>query len=63
MDQQAYMVTSSMDPVTYTAYHGGMSAIKVELLRSWMCHGFTGGSKNYCNPPLEAAQKASEEQI
>ena len=49
-DNRPYMVTSTFDPVTYLAYHGGESSLKIELLRSWMCYGDTS-QKKFCNPP------------
>lgn len=45
-----YIVTSTFDPVTYLAYHGGESSLNIELLRSWMCYGNTSKRK-FCNPP------------
>jgi hypothetical protein len=39
---RSYIVTSSLDPVSYVAYHGGADSITVNLLRSWMCPGNTG---------------------
>ena len=49
-DNRPYMVTSTFDPVTYLAYHGGESSLHIELLRTWMCYGDTS-LKKYCNPP------------
>jgi hemolysin-activating ACP:hemolysin acyltransferase len=49
-DQQAKLVTSSLNPVSYVAYHGGSDVIQVDLLRSWMCYGHTG-NKEICSPP------------
>lgn len=39
------LVTSTLDPKSYVAYHGGRDSIEVSLLRSWMCLGDT--SKSY----------------
>ncbi|TDJ07187.1 MAG: hypothetical protein E2O68_03910 [Deltaproteobacteria bacterium] len=54
-DNRPYIVTSTFNPVTYLAYHGGESSLKIELLRSWMCLGNTAGKK-YCNPPRKIQQ-------
>lgn len=37
----AELVTSTLNPVAYVAYHGGTEAIEVNLLRSWQCMGNT----------------------
>lgn len=43
----AQLVTSTMDPRTYVAYHGGKLSVEVNLLRSWMCMGNTS-KKSVC---------------
>jgi hypothetical protein len=35
----AQLVTSTLDPISYKAYHGGKDSVEVSLLRSWMCMG------------------------
>ena len=52
-DSSQYIVTSSLDPVTYVTYHGGSDTIEVDLLRTWTCEGYTGGSRQLCESPLE----------
>lgn len=37
----AELVTSTLNPVAYIAYHGGSESIEVNLLRSWQCMGNT----------------------
>lgn len=37
----SYLVTSTLDPKSYIAYHGGSDSINLNLLRSWMCLGNT----------------------
>jgi hypothetical protein len=37
----AELITSTLDPITYIAYHGGKDSIEVNLLRSWQCMGNT----------------------
>lgn len=50
---ESYLALSSLDPVSYYAYNGGRKSIKVELLRTWMCPGHTGGGKYYCKSPYK----------
>lgn len=57
MDRSAYLVTSTMDPVTYQSYHGGESAIDVDLVRTWTCPGDTSQFKPLCPSPLEVMEK------
>ena len=40
----AELVTSTLNPVAYIAYHGGNESIEVNLLRSWQCMGDTSKS-------------------
>lgn len=35
------LVTSTLDPIAYVAYHGGSESVEVNLLRSWQCMGDT----------------------
>ena len=37
----ATLVTSTLNPSSYAAYHGGKLSIEVNLLRSWVCMGNT----------------------
>lgn len=48
-----HIVTSTLDPVSYLAYHGGETSIAIDLMRSWTCQGHTGGMKEYCLGPAE----------
>jgi hypothetical protein len=50
-DQQGYLVTSTLDPVSYLAYHGGHESLKIDLLRTWVCPGFTGNGRELCASP------------
>ena len=52
LDRRAYVVTSTLDPVSYVTYHGGKEVLTVDLLRSWVCRGNTG-KKPICPPPLD----------
>ena len=38
---KAELVTSTLNPISYMAYHGGKDSIEVNLLRSWQCMGNT----------------------
>lgn len=37
----AQLVTSTLNPASYMAYHGGKLTIDLTLLRSWVCMGNT----------------------
>lgn len=41
---------STLDPVSYLAYHGGSSLIKIDLLRTWICPGHTA-KRTICASP------------
>ncbi len=41
---QSELVTSTLNPIAYIAYHGGRDAVEVNLLRSWQCMGNTSKS-------------------
>jgi hypothetical protein len=43
------IITSTLNPVAYKAYHGG-SLVKVDLLRTWICPGHTA-KKDICPSP------------
>lgn len=44
----AQLVTSTLNPTSYVAYHGGRGSIEVNLLRSWVCMGDTS-KKSICS--------------
>ncbi len=52
-DNPSYIVTSSLNPTAYVAYHGGPGNIEVDLVRTWMCPGHTGNRKEYCSSPYK----------
>ena len=54
-DTKAYLVTDTLDPVSYISYHGGGDSIAIDLLRTWMCKGHTGGNTELCKAPLESS--------
>ncbi|MDD0853104.1 hypothetical protein HBN50_08350 [Halobacteriovorax sp. GB3] len=59
--QGNYLVTSTLDPVSYLSYHGGSDSIRIDLLRSWTCKGYTGNSSALCKAPLENIDPFKEE--
>ena len=56
-DKEGHLVTSTLDPVSYIAYHGGRQSIEVDLLRTWVCKGHTGYFKDFCESPLDKLKK------
>lgn len=48
-----YYILSTLNPVSYIAYHGGSKIVNVSLLRTWICPGFTGKGRNYCPSPYD----------
>ncbi|MBT7608816.1 MAG: hypothetical protein HN576_03610 [Bacteriovoracaceae bacterium] len=57
-DKTQYLVTSSLDPVSYVTYHGGPDTIEVDLLRTWTCEGYTGSSNELCDSPLQEGKNS-----
>lgn len=57
VDVKPYLVTSTLDPVSYVSYHGGRETVSVDLLRTWMCKGHTGQLRSYCPSPYEKAKE------
>ena len=55
----SHVITSTLDPVSYIAYHGGNDALRVDLLKTWMCKGHTG-KKDICSDPLKKLQTDKE---
>ena len=54
----AQLVTSTLDPSTYAAYHGGSLLVDINLLRSWICLGNTS-KKEICT--ISEGRELSEE--
>lgn len=42
---------STLNPVAFKAYHGGPVEIEINLLKTWMCPGYTGNFKAICPSP------------
>lgn len=49
---QPQYIVSTLNPQMYQSYHGG-SHISVDLLRTWICPGYTGGRKPVCDHPYD----------
>lgn len=45
-------VVSTLNPTMYQRYHGG-SYVSVDLLRTWICPGYTGGRQKICDHPYD----------
>lgn len=43
---------STLNPVSFVAYHGGALAVDATLLRSWMCPGSTA-RRDFCPHPAD----------
>ncbi len=56
-DQNAYLAVSTLDPISYRAYKAGSINIKVDLMRTWVCPGYTGMNQDYCASPYEKAKE------
>lgn len=57
VDIKPYLVTSTLDPVSYVSYHGGRETLAVDLLRTWTCKGHTGQRLPHCPSPYEKAKE------
>jgi hypothetical protein len=51
VSRDPYLITSTLSPTSYLAYHGGSQTLEIDLLRTWMCYGNTS-YKDTCAPPL-----------
>ncbi len=49
---RAQYLTSTLNPAMYQSYHGG-TFITVELLRTWICPGYTGLKTPICDHPYD----------
>ena len=45
-------IVSSLNPQVYQSYHGG-SFVTVDLLRTWICPGYTGRGQKICDHPYD----------
>lgn len=49
---KAQYIVSTLNPQMYRSYHGGNS-VTVDLLRTWVCPGYTGHGKAICDHPYD----------
>lgn len=59
LDSKSYFVTSTSDPTTYLAYHGGSETLKIDLLKTWVCRGSTANKDSYCEGPSDQNNNSS----
>jgi len=52
-DSGSYLVTSTLDPVSYVAYHGGSDSITIDMLKTWTCKGNTSKEET-CKGPYKS---------
>ena len=46
--EKAELITTSLDPKAYLAYYGNEKETSINLMRSWICYGDTGGHQTPC---------------
>lgn len=49
---RAQYIVSTLNPDMYRTYHGGES-VTIELLRTWICPGYTGKGRAVCDHPYD----------
>ena len=49
---EAQYLVSTLSPQMYKTYHGG-SYVKIDLLRTWICPGYTGKGQKICDHPYD----------
>ncbi len=49
---EAQYIVSTLNPQMYRSYHGG-AYVTVELLRTWICPGYTGKGQKICDHPYD----------
>ena len=52
----AQYIVSTLNPQMFQSYHGG-SLVTVDLLRTWICPGYTGSRKVICDHPYDKDTK------
>lgn len=48
----AQYVVSTLNPQVFSSYHGGKS-VSIEILRTWVCPGYTGRRTKTCENPYD----------
>ena len=54
------LITSALDPLSYTAFHGGR-LLQLDILRTWICPGYTGKRPPCPSPYKRALEKGARE--
>ena len=49
---RAQYIVSTLNPQMYKSYHGG-SFVTIDLLRTWICPGYTGKGQPVCDHPYD----------
>lgn len=49
---EAQYLVSTLSPQMYKSYHGG-SFVTIDLLRTWICPGYTGKGQKICDHPYD----------
>lgn len=49
--EKSFIRTTTLDPVSFISYHGGRTSIKLDMLRTWICPGYTGNYQPTCPSP------------
>lgn len=52
-------IVSTLNPQNYQSYHGG-SFVTVDLLRTWICPGYTGRGQKICDHPYDKENPGNE---
>lgn len=52
----AQYIVSTLNPQMFKSYHGG-NYVSVDLLRTWICPGYTGQRKQVCDHPYDKEEK------
>lgn len=52
-------IVSTLNPQNYKSYHGG-SFVTVDLLRTWICPGYTGRGQKICDHPYDKENPINE---
>ena len=52
----AQYIVSTLNPQMFKSYHGG-NFVTVDLLRTWICPGYTGARRSVCPHPYDKEAK------
>ncbi len=54
------IITSTLDPQSWRAYHGISANHQIDLVNTWHCPGFTGDESPFCLAPNEMSPTTGE---